>query len=306
MSKVTVIVLLFLTFSLPVKEALAQTSPLPGFTVSPAILKLDLSADAPEADISYTNNTASDATISFKAQDFTSLDEGWQVKFLEQKDAQNYQFSLSSWLKFSQDQMAVKSGETQTVRVSINKDELSSGTHYAAIIGLIKSQSPDKNVNVVTALSTLLFVRSANGHDIEDGTVDSFQPVRSFLEFPSRFTIRFRNSGNVDLTPHGLVSIYNPFNRQVSKAILNDGSLITLPESIRRYDITTTSLSEGQFLWPGRYTAVTSTHFGKSDKQVVITSYFWTLGSLTFTEVLIALIILVAALVGVKKFRKRS
>jgi len=302
----TVLVLTILALFLPFQTAFAQSpSPTPpGFTVSPAILKLDLDSDAPQAAISYTNDTSTPVTVTFKAQDFQSLDDGWQVKFLQPKDSQNYSFSLSSWLKFEQDQIEVNPGETQSVKVDINKAELSSGSHYAAIIGQIQQENGNGKVNVIAALSTLLFVRSANGNDIEDGSIDSFDPVRSLLEFPDRFVLRFRNSGNVDLTPYGLIQIYDPFNHQVAKAIINDASFITLPESIRRYDINVIDQNEGHFMWPGRYSATIMTHFGKSNKYLNSETYFWSLGSLSLGEFLGLIALLLVVILGAGKLVK--
>jgi hypothetical protein len=171
-------------------------------TVSPAVARLDLITDPSELDIAYTNNTPQAIQLKFKSEDFTYADEGWQVKFLSQTDASNYNYSLSNWMHFDNPDLALNPGETRQLKVTIDRDRLTPGSHFGAVIAQVKPANSDK-LTLEADISSLIFARSGTGTEVEEGVIDSIEPVKSVLELPSRFVLRFRNSGKVDLTPYG-------------------------------------------------------------------------------------------------------
>lgn len=266
-----------------------------GITVTPSIIRLDLSTDKPEAELFYQNSTNNQIELSFSAQDFSELEEGGRVKFLLEKDAKNYQYSLTSWISFEKQSITLSPGEQQKIKVFVNKDKLTPGGHYAAIqAGLKQSAQEGQQVPVKAILSTLLFVRTATGNEREEISLQSASPIRTLLGFPNTFLIRLQNKGNVELTPYGLIEIKDMFDNTVAKGIINEGSLITLPESIRRFDIPITRQS--RFIVPDIYKAEINIHFGKEDKSIREQVFFISQGSINL--LLIGLIILAAALIS--------
>lgn len=277
---ITVLSLLFLSAFFQLASAQSQR----GITVTPSILRLDLSTEKNEAELFYKNTTKNQVELSFSAQDFTELEEGGRVKFLEEKDAKNYKYGLTSWISFERQSLTLSPNEQQTVKVFIDQDKLAPGGHYASILAEIKQKSEKGNVLLRGILSSLLFVRTATGKEIEEASISSFQEVRSFIELPKTFLVRFKNSGNVELVPYGVIEIFDPQGTLVAKGILNEGSLITLPESVRRYDSEIRAIES--FIGPGFYTVNLSLTFGK-DKMLSAQKQFFTEGGIPFTKIII-------------------
>ena len=289
--------LLFIT---PSAHAAAKNS----ITVQPQLTKLDLTKDKPEAEIFYTN--ASDATVelSLSLQDVRELEDRNPVGILDPKDAANYKYSLSSWAYLDRQNLTLNPGETQKIVVTITKDKLSPGGHYGSVLAEIhQAPTPGKSVQVQGVLASLLFVRASTGNSIEEAKIASFGVEDKGISFPDAFFFRLQNTGNVDLTPYGLLVIMDKNDKIVAKGIVNEDSLITLPEAIRKYSIPIKSLQK--IILPGQYKAVLSLHFGKSNKQISTTTTFITGGTIPWLKWLVFVGVLIAVLVTVLMLWKR-
>lgn len=295
-----VVTLGFLIFSVASTQ-LAYAQAQQGITVTPSILRLDLSQDVPEAELIYKNNTKSQIELSFSAQDFSELEEGGRVKFLQEKDAKNYQYGLTSWITFKKQSLTLSPGEQQKIKVFISKDKLTPGGHYAAVQAELKqSVEGEGRVPIKGILSTLIFVRTATGNEREEIILQSISPIRTLLGFPDTFLLRLQNRGNVELIPYGAVEIKDMFGNIVAKGIINEGSLFVLPESIRRFDVPIAKLSS--LMLPGNYTAEVTIHYGKEEKILKSSVSFVSQGSMNL--LLIGLIILAA--VAIPLFSRKS
>lgn len=269
----------------------AQTSLPKGLTVIPSIHYLDLGKEPAEYELKYINNTEADITLILSAQDFTELEEGYRINFLEGKDAENYKYSLSSWLTFENKNLELLPGEEKTIKIFIDKDRITRGGHYASIQAKVDQINSKEAININPVISSLLFVRASTGAEIENGKINTFAPSRSFLAFPKSFILRFQNSGNVHVIPYGKAEIRGPFgNKIVAKGILNEGSLNALPESIRRYTIETKT--NAKILFPGIYSARADVHFGQTNQKLNQEIKFFSWGSFNFIKIGFVLIIL--------------
>ena len=265
-----------------------------GITVLPSTTDVNLDTDQPEIELNYTNTTDTTITLDFKALDFTDLEDSGKIRFLEGNDASNYKYSLSSWITFERESMTLGSNENQTLKISIAKDKLSPGAHYASIQATISPQKPEGGkVNVSGIISSLVFVTTSTGNEIEEASAAQLTADRNSLDFPKKFVLRFNNKGNVALVPHGLLKITNSFGQEVSRGILNEGSLKTLPETIRRYEIGTKTYSS--FLLPGFYKAEIVTKYGKNDKESKIDVRFFSTGSFNTPSIAIATLLVITA-----------
>lgn len=263
----TIFISIFSILSLLVFSKDASGQAKQGITVTPSIIRLDLSTDAPEAEFYYKNTTKNQVELAFSAQDFSELEEGGRVKFLSEKDAKNYRYGLTSWISFEKQSMTITPNEEQKIKVFISKDKLTPGGHYATIQAQIKqSAEGEGQVPVRAILSTLIFVRAATGNEREELSLQSAEALRTLLGFPDTFLLRLQNKGNVELIPYGAVEIKDMFGNTVAKGIINEGSLITLPESVRRFDIPLKR--QTRFIAPGIYKAEINVHFGKQDQNV--------------------------------------
>ncbi len=268
-------------------------------SVSPSLLQLDLATDKPEAQVFYTNHTTHTIELSFSASDVTALEDGYKLSFLDPKTAQNYNYRLSSWISFGQKTLLLNPGETNSITVFINQNELTPGGHYGSILAEINQKdTTGQAIQVRGVLSSLVFVRTNTGKEIEAGNIHAFDVTRDFFDFPNSFFFRLQNTGDTDLTPYGLLQVYDMWGNQVSKGIVNDASAPTLPESIRRYDV---PVKTSRFLFPGIYHANLSIHFGKKNIKEYANVSFFSQGSIPLIPLGIGIVIL-----GIIVYKKRA
>ncbi len=282
--------------------AQAQT-PQKGITVSPSVAHIDLSTDSSEYELTYTNNTNAEINLLLNVQDFTELEDGYKISFLEGKDAANYKYSLSSWISFENKTIQLSPNEKKSVKVFIDKNRITKGGHYASILAEILQPEIKSQVNVKAILSSLLFVRASTGKEIEEGKISSFKPLRDGIDYPNSYILRFENNGNVHVIPYGQIQVFDPLGNLVAKGILNEGSLDTLPESIRRYDTKITTYQK--VLLPGIYTAKINIHFGKTNQKLTTTVKFFSQGMFDFVKIGLGLIVILILIIYLKK-RKRG
>jgi len=268
---------ILIIFIFSAKTSYAQNS---GISVTPSITHIDLATDPSEYQITYANNTNADITLLLGVKDFTALEDSYKIEFLTPNQAENYKYSLSSWISFSNKSLQLSPKETKTVTVFIDKTRITKGGHYASILAQIVEPNNNKNVNIKAVLTSLLFVRADTGQEIESGNILNFNPLQTFIEYPSSYRLRFENSGNVDVVPFGLIQVYDPFGNLVARVALNQNSLDALPESIRTYDTQITTLQK--ILVPGTYKATIDMHFGKTDKKLSKSISFFSEGSFNF------------------------
>lgn len=267
--------------------------------VTPSIVRLDLDTDKAEALIYYSNQTDSIVELRFQAEDFRELEDGGRLLFLSEKDAKNYRYSLSSWINFDRQSLTLLPKEKQAIKVTIDKDELSPGGHYASIQAEFVQIKESKTVQIKGVLSSLLFVRTSTGKEKEEAFIEHFSTVSNMLSFPKKAIIRFQNKGNVDLIPYGEIVITKG-EKTIAKGIINENSLITLPESIRTYEAPL-SIHES-FVFPGTYKARLLMQFGKSEKKLEKEIEFVTFGTIPLYGWLgIVLLLIVGPVVVVKK-----
>ena len=279
--KLKILLLLSISFyllaiSLPSAHA---ANPKNTITVLPQLTQIDLAKDQPETTIYYTNNSSITIELGLSVEDVRELEDRNPVGILDPKEAANYKYSLSSWVYLDHQNVILSPGQTGSVKVTIDKEKLSSGGHYGTVLAEIhQTDESKKTVKVKGVLASLLFVRASTGNEIEEAKVPFLGPKTSGIKFPESFTFRFQNTGNVDATPYGILAIQDGNGHTVTTGIVNEDSLITLPEAIRTYTIPFKQTQK--FILPGKYTAVLSLHYGKQDKKITVKTTFTTQGSI--------------------------
>jgi len=282
----------------------AQTQLQKGITVSPSIAHIDLATDPAEYELTYTNNTSADITLLLSVQDFSELEGTYQVNFLNQKDAANYKYSLSSWISFENKNLELNPGEKKTIKVFIDKNRITKGGHYASILAQIQQPESKTAINILPTLSSLLFVRASTGQEIEEGKINDFTPLRDGIEYPNAYIVMLENNGNVHVVPYGLIQIYDPLGNLIAKGTFNPYSLDSLPESVRRYDTNITTYQK--VLLPGIYTAKINLHFGKTNQKLSRTVKFFSQGALDFGKIGLGFVIVIIAFLYLKKRLKHQ
>lgn len=292
---------------LTISPAYAQSSK-NTVSVTPQLTQLDLSTDEPETLLYYKNTSSTPIELSLSVEDVKELEDRNPVGILDPKEALNYKYSLSSWVTLERQTLLLNPGEERSVKVSIAKEKLSPGGHYGTILAELTQNTGKDKVKIKGVLSSLLFVRAGAGNEIEDAKVSFIAPNQIGITFPSIYSFRFQNTGNVELIPYGILEVRNQNNTLVARGIVNEESALTLPEAIRTYTITAKQTQA--IILPGKYTATLSLHYGKGNKTVVIKKEFTTLGDSTFIKgagvfLAFALVLLVALRLIIKQIQRK-
>jgi hypothetical protein len=128
---------------------------------------------------------------------------------------------------------------------------------------------------VKQVLSSLLLVTKQGGLR-QELTIDSQKQSGGWWRLPVRVTQLYRNTGNVHVVPRGIVSVRDPFGREVRRGAINENSKVILPETKRSY--TTQLLSLTGAWWPGRYSVVTAYRYDGTDQTRTYTQHFFHVG----------------------------
>ncbi|TXH00757.1 MAG: hypothetical protein E6P95_03095 [Candidatus Moraniibacteriota bacterium] len=273
-------------------------------TVTPQLIQLDLSESPPEAEYFYTNSTSQTIELTLSMQDVKELEDRGVPGILDGPEAKNYKYGLSSWAKFSSSSIVIAPNETKKVTVFIDANRLSIGGHYASVLAEVKQIDKEGPVKLRAILSSLLFVRQGSGHETERAALIDLRPNTSIPEFPTSFNFKLNNMGNIDLTPYGRLTVTDPFGREIATGIVNEDSLVTLPESIRRY--TVNLAQKKSFLLPGVYRSQLTVRYGKKRIQTGLTTHFISLGSIPLPLTVAGLGLLAFGGFGLFKFSRRN
>lgn len=273
-------------------------------TVSPQLIQIDLSKDNPEAEYTYTNNTNQTIELTLSMQDVKELEDRGIPGLLDPNESRSYEYGLSSWATFSNKNLVISPGESKTVTVYVDKTQLSLGGHYGSVLAEIQQVTPQKTVKLRAIISSLLFVRAGGQYNKEKAKIQGIDVIQEYFQFPNSVLFRFQNTGNVDVTPYGVMTIKDPLGRQVARSVINEDSLITLPDSVRKYSVFTkpTTLS----LIPGIYTVELSVNYGKSKTVTFYSTTFFTVGALNLYGIGAIILFLLTIVISVRMKKKHS
>lgn len=242
-----------------------------GFSVNPFFQDIILEKDQPEATfpLAVTNSTEVPAVLRLSALDFGALDESGGVAFLGMHNLEQ-KYGLASWISLEKDALVLGSGETQSVRVTIeNRESLSPGGHYGAIFFKLENDArgdsitPSEQVAFQPSFASLIYVKK-NGGEIYGLNLTDKIINKNWIGFPSAIKLRFQNPGNVHVSPRGVVNVADPLGRVVMRGIINEESGIILPETFRVFPISLRQI--GAMLIPGHYTLSTQYRYdGKEE-----------------------------------------
>lgn len=240
-----------------------------GFTVTPMVQEVVL--DDGEAEETYvatvTNETGTLATFELSVIDFGSLDESGGVAFLGATGDLGEKYALASWMQPEASEVTLRPGETRSIKVRIeNRETLSPGGHYGALVfkntSLAVPDVPSVAINQI--FSSLVLVKKTGGAKYGLELV-SFEHADHWFGFQLKVAARFKNPGNVHVTPRGEVRVTDPAGRLVYRGVLNEGSSTILPETFREYPFKLFSV-ERAFL-PGYYSIDFSYRYDGRDEK---------------------------------------
>jgi hypothetical protein len=259
MKKLLIFTILFFNLILEINHCFAkENNDRGGFSVAPFFQEIDLEKDQESTsfELEISNNSEKSVVFKLSVVDFGALDESGGVAFLGYTEKNlTERYSLASWVVLEKDALVLNPKEKQTIQVIIqNKESLSPGGHYAAVI--LKVENEEGSIENLTevafeeSLSALIFVRKLGG-EIYDLKLNSQDMEKNIFSLPSSIKLRFQNSGNVHITPRGIISVNDPFGMEIAKGIINQESSFILPETFRIFPV---DLKENfSPFWPGKY-----------------------------------------------------
>jgi hypothetical protein len=235
--------------------SIVLASPSFGITVSPPFQEISFNASSPQdaAIISLTNHDPMPHSFHLTTTDFDSLSEYGGVSFIGTKPNDfSEKYGLASWMSLQSDSLVLSPGQTGKITVTIlNKQSLSPGGHYGAILGTLTDLDNSGNPLLLKpVISSLLLVKKIGGERY-DLKLSSTSNNSSPFSPASEVRLRFQNAGNVHVTPRGTIHVTDVLGREVASGTINEDSAVVLPESFRIYPIPLRS--EGLAILPGTY-----------------------------------------------------
>jgi len=240
-----------------------------GYYLSPAFKEIVISQD--QKQFSFTievgNWSQTDQTFELSVVDFGSLDETGGVAFLTtQSQNSERKYSLASWISLEKNRLEIGPDKKELVKVTIqNRESLSPGGHYGAVLVKIKNDISNQKdqVNLIQTYASLIYVKK-EGVVRQEMEMVAADWKNNWWQWPKTVTLRFKNTGNIHLIPRGRVVGVSLSGKEVVVGIINSGSGLLLPDSIRQYPISLRRLH--QWIWPGEYLLKIDYRFDGSDK----------------------------------------
>ncbi|MBU2592167.1 hypothetical protein KKD61_01750 [Patescibacteria group bacterium] len=206
--------------------------------ISPAIVNLVLEEPDQEEVVTIELNNTGDQTIrvelfaiDFKQQDLTNV-----IEFLPLGD-DSYSYSLASFISLETNHLILTAKEKREFNVAVkNREDLSPGGHYAAIVArLIDEQQQEDVTRVSPAISCLILLRKTGGEIFNLQLKKLTWPIGSIVfRYPELIKLLFQNEGNIHLIPYGSLTINDFLGRTIYGASINTSSSPILPQS-RKY-----------------------------------------------------------------------
>jgi hypothetical protein len=246
----------------------------------------------------YLRDVASGPLIvSGQANDFVAAGEDGTPKILLGSQDVNDPYSLKNWIS-PPVSLELVPNEIKTMNIVMNVPaNASPGGHYGVIrFTATPPALRGTGVALSTSLGALLLV-TVNGaiHDslaVQQFTVSHNGKNGSFFQSqPFTFTEIFKNTGNVQEQPTGLLRVYDMFGRNVAALGVNTPPSNVLPASSRKYTQLLNQSVIGNKRLFGRYRATLNVTYGVKTKQTLTDSTtFWVI---PYELIVIVIILLV-------------
>ena len=277
------IFLFFISCCVPLDVRAESTGML---SVSPLFIDISLEEGEKTKDfhLDVSNTTAESVVLRLSLIDFGSLNESGGIAFLGKDGEGDNRYALASWIVPERDVVTLLPDTTETLKFTIeNRESLSPGGHYGSVLFAVEeegqsNQDTSSQVSVNPTFSALVFVKKEGGIQYElDVKEWNFDQYTWQSGLPERVALRFQNSGNVDVTPRGRVTMIDPLGRLVAKGILNEDSARILPESFRMYRTQLTPIFP--YTIPGFYSVMIEYRFdGQEYAEMLPEQHFFAWG----------------------------
>lgn len=283
-----------------------SSSNLNGITMTPFLENVELNNQdtTKNITITYTNNTHLIQELDLTTKDFGSLDSTGGV-ILEGSNSYTQKFGLTSWMSLSNNILTLPPESSESVNVTIsNLISMSPGGHYGAVVASVNNfNNPisGNHVSVNQELVNLIMIDKVGGNHFDLKLLNTSQNG-NWLHLPNSVVLSFKNPGNVQVVPRGIVRLISPTNVVISQGIINPQSSFILPQTIQDMSVPLESVNKNYPL-PGIYKVIVSFRYDGYNKFAV-SSY--DVKYVDLTGYLIILIFLILIFYVIKKYRYLS
>lgn len=283
-----------------------------GLSISPVRTELTINPGESKS-VTVTVHNVTSATTEYKAliNDFVADDsELGQPALILDENKYAPSHSLKRYIA-PVSNVTVPSGESKTVKVSVNiPKDAAGGGYYGAIRFIPVSSKQGQNVTLSASVGSIILVK-VPGDIKEDMVLKSFDVRRGSkgINGSAFFTtnkdlyavIRMENRGNTHEQPFGKVRVLNG-KKVVQEVEINttDPKGNVLPDSVRRFEVKLDKV--GKF---GKYTVDGSFGYGDNGQLVSGKTTFWVVPLSLIVGAIVVLLLIVAAIFFVPKAIKR-
>lgn len=251
------------------------------FSVRPAFsdVKVDSETKQSTIEIEIDNQGQKETVFNISVVDFGSMDETGGLAFITVNDnISERKYALASWISLEKEMVEVMPGKTEKIKATIlNKNSLSPGGHYGAILVTAKSNDgrEGETVGINQSMASLVYVLKSGGEK-SSLQISSVEVKNNFFKFPDEIKLRFWNEGNIHVVPRGIVEIKDGRGRTVAKGVINEGSVRIFPESYRIVDLEIKRLRK--WSWPGKYKMEVNYRYDGKETFSAVQENYWYVG----------------------------
>lgn len=284
--------------------AFAQTA---GAQLIPAKIENAVNpGDVIEETLKVRNVTSGEQTFYLIKKDIVGVRDDNSPLFADE-NAEPTIYALSTWITISEEPITLAPGATVEVPIKIVvPDNASPGSHFG---GVFVSVEPPRlrqtGAAVGYEIGTIVSLR-IKGDVIENARIRAFSTDKLVYGKPLvKFITRVENPGNVMITPHGPLEVFNMFGKRITLITVNDSLGGVFPGTTRSYE---TTWEEKDFAF-GRYQGVVSLIYGEKGYETTVsaTVSFWVLPANIILPILgILAFVILAVYFGVRVHIKRT
>ncbi len=226
-------------------------------TIVPFLQTVRIQANEPTKtfDLTLVNNSDQTQSFHLSVLNFGTLNETGGLVFVgNNANTLIKKYGLASWLRLSTNDLTLAPKQTNTIQATVIDDvSLSPGGHYGAVVASVNSQDAvgGTRVNVKQQISSLIMATKVGGEKY-DLKLDNVRYQTRMGSLPSSVTLRFKNTGNVQIVPRGIVKLISPRGHIISQGIINEASSYVLPETYRQLPVQLQSVARESW-WPKFY-----------------------------------------------------
>lgn len=256
--------------------------------------------------IKVTNISDSTITVKPIENDFVAGDERGTPALILDEDEYAPTHSLKRFM-VPLEQFTVEADSTKDVKVKIKVPaDANPGGYYGAVRFKPVSGNGSGQVSIDSSAASLVLL-TVPGKTVENLILTDFAVMQggqasTFFRSSNDLTLSFRleNKGNIQEGPFGSVTVKQgdevvysyEFNAQQPRDVV-------LPDSARRWDVPLKNI--GSF---GHYTVTSTLTYGQDNQSINATTSFWVIPLSVIIGAVVAVLILVGLIFGIRAFLK--